>query len=452
MRRMAPRKDLYQLDASQRERSTLEYVLQAEKKLREPTVPVVTVERALGGAGVYEPTTVRNVVRVLFVSSDETLLNPTQQSLDGLVKLSDLFDEVHVLILRQGIETKYPVLRVAKNVWLYTATARHWWWTPVAGLRLIHEQLVFVGGLRPDLIVARDPFESALVARIASNRYGRPAQLHVLVEYMKAAFLKGSRHNRWRRWLARYTVPRFRSVRTATHALEATLEKRYPIADLATLPRFNNYEMLMDAPVALDLAQIYKPFVFFMVYVGKLGHESTFYRVLDAARSFLHNPRVGLLVLGDGSARKEFEKRADLLGIRRQVVFETRVTDPLPYIKAAHVLVVTDQDSEADEVAVRAAAVGTPLVATRNAFRDDVFEHGTSALLCGSDNAEEMQQHISSLVNDMGLRRRLADAAQYRIKERFHDDPETYRRAYRATIERALFIDEDTDTINQPVA
>ncbi len=98
------RRDLYTTDVSDRERSQLEYVLREEKRsAKRAAVPMVPVNQALAAEGVYAVESSRNVLRVLFISRDETLLNPTQQSLDGFVNLSDLFDEVHVLFCVPGL-------------------------------------------------------------------------------------------------------------------------------------------------------------------------------------------------------------------------------------------------------------------------------------------------------------------------------------------------------------
>jgi glycosyltransferase involved in cell wall biosynthesis len=438
-----PRRDLYRTDVSDRERSQLEYVLREEKRKAEVgDVPMVSVTNALAGESVFAVETSRNVVRVLFISRDETLLNPTQQSLDGFINLSDLFDEVHILILRTGIAPKYPVLRVAKNVWLYTASARHWWWTPIAGMRLIREQLEFVGGLRPDLIVARDPFESGVVAYLAGRHYGRPTQVHVLQDYEHPRFRTEAPGNRLRRFVPRYLLPKFASVRTERSALGQRIGKRFSIPDLAVLPRFTNYESLITVPATIDLKVKYKPFSFVILYIGYLGHESTAYRVIDAARTYLKNPRVGLVIVGEGPARAEFKKRTDILGITKQVVFESSVPDVVAYLKSANVLVVSDTDADADDIALRGAAAGVPLIVARNQYRDDLFRDGESALLFRHDSVEELHTQISTMLNEVGMRKRLVEGAQTLITERFHADPDEYRRAYRASIEHALFLEE----------
>lgn len=356
------KRDLSNIDASSAASSELEYVLRKTKKADE--APKVTVEQALAEPRVLQPDT-RNVTRALFISRDTSLLNPETQTLDGFLKLSDLFEEVHILILRQGIAPKDPVLRVAHNVWLYTAAAPFWWLTPRAGVRLVEEQLVFAAGFRPDLIVARDPFESALAAAEISKRFACPAQLHVLEDYTSADFIRQASNNRWRRFLPRFTVKRFLSVRTATSTIERIIAKRFTIPDLSILPRFQNYESLIKTKPTIDLKEKYKPFVFIMLYIGKLNHESTLYRAIDAARFSLRNPRVGLVVLGDGVAKGEFQKRTKILGIEKQVVFESNVTNAVPYLKSANLLIVTDTDADSDEVVLQGAAAGLPIIMSR---------------------------------------------------------------------------------------
>lgn len=157
--------DISNFDASARASSELESVLRREKQKDEGQR--ISVAEALAAPRVYHADTTRNVTRVLFISKDESLLNPETQSLDGFLNLKELFDEVHIVILREGIPPKNPVMRVSDNVWIYTAAAHTWIGTPKAGIDLITKEMVFASGFRPDLIVARDPFESALVAHLS---------------------------------------------------------------------------------------------------------------------------------------------------------------------------------------------------------------------------------------------------------------------------------------------
>lgn len=433
------RRDLSRRDASDHAASELEYVIRSEKRLAEPVVKQITAEQAMREERVYQVSSERNVTRVLFISQNTELLNPTKQSLDGYINISDLFDEVHILILRQGIPPKNPVLRVAPNVWLYTASAKYWWSTPKAGMEMLEEQLVFASGFRPDLIVARDPFESAVVALRAAKKFSKPTQLHILDDYSTSDFLKREKANFWRLFFPFFTVPKFLSVRTLTDNILARLQKKFVIPDGAVLPRYQNYEAILTQQTTLDLKEKYKPFIFFLIYMGSLGYESTFYRAIDAARFVLRNRRVGMIVLGDGGARREFERRAKILGIEDQVVFETRKEDVVPYLKSGNILIVTDTNLESEEVVLKGAAAGIPMVMSRTDRREDIFTHGESAFLCEAEDVQAFTDRINDLLNSVGLRQTFAENSQDIIRKKFHHDPREYREAYRASIEQAFF-------------
>jgi glycosyltransferase involved in cell wall biosynthesis len=447
------RRDLLRTDASDAERSSLESALRHQLRA-EDTTTYQSVEEALKDASVFEVKTTRDVTRVLFVSRDESLLNPDQQSLDGYTNIADLFDEVHILILRQGIPTKTPVLRVADNVWLYTATSKYWWWTPIAGKKLAHDQLVFAEGFRPDLIVARDPFESAVVAYLLGKQYERPVQVHVLENYFAPEFLLEP-GNRWRRMVAKVMLRRIPSVRVVTRVLYDMLAKQVTIPDLAFLPRFNNYEALMKLSPTLDLKEKYKPFVFIILYIGRLNRDSAFSKALDGARFGLRNPRLGLIVIGNGSARKEFEERARMLQVHEQVVFETQLKESeiIPYLKSANVLIVPDTTPESEEIVLRGAAAGIPLVLARTPAREDIFVDGESALLCDPDTVDDYSLKLNIVLNDVVLRRQMVEAAQDMIRAKFHENKFAYESAYRESIEQVLFLSElvaDTEKRSVP--
>lgn len=437
---MAPRKDLSRFDAADYERAALEHVLLKEAQAKDDTV-YVSVEEAIKADPVYVHQSNRDITRVLFISQDETLLNPTEQSLDGYTNLADLFDEVHILILRQGIPAKNPVLRLAKNMWLYIASDSKWWGTPLRGNSLVVDHLVFAEGFRPDIIVARDPFESALLGLHLSSKYKRPLQIHVLEDYTTTEFKAAYPHYAWRRYLPNFVLNRTPSIRTNTRALYDFLDKKYDPADLALLPRFNNYEALIREPASLDLHTKYKAFKFVVLYVGKLDYHSLLYQVIDAARHGLKSPHIGLVVFGTGPVKSEFIKRSQILGVSEQVVFSSPTENETAFLKGADVLVVPETDEVSEELVLRAAAAGIPLILARTLKREDLFSDGQSALFCNPGDIDAFSLKLNMLMNDPMLRRRLVAAAREIIKSRFHENPEAYRRDYRASIENVLFLD-----------
>jgi len=437
------RRDLSSVDASTSAASELENILRKEALSQQVVEKRVSAQEAMSEAPVFKATDDRDITRVLFVSQNTALLNPSQQTLDGYLDLESLFDEVHILILRRGIPTRTPVLRVSDKMWVYTVSVKHWWQATGAALELLDEQLVFANGFRPDLIVARDPFESAIVTYKAGLKYNKPTQLHILSDYAGGDNKK--QISGWRRFFTRFTIPRFESVRTMTSGMQTYIQKRFVISDVATLPRYQNYGQLMTSEESIDLKAKYRPHIFFLLYVGNLSHESTLHRALDAARFTLKNTRVAMVVLGDGVAKSEFAKRARVLEIEKQVIFETRVPDATAYLKSAHILIVTDTDGDSDELVLKAAACGIPMVMARNEKREDIFTHGESAFLCDPGDIQAFTDNIDSFQNSLELRKQFTENAQAIIKHTFHGSQEHYREAYRTSIEQAFFVGTNSD-------
>ncbi len=437
------RKDLSHINASEYEQATLDYILEKERQEKDPT-KYVSVDEAINEKPLFEATSTRDETRVLFISQDETLLNPTQQSLDGYINLSDLFDEVHILILRQGIPPRNPVLRLSKNMWLYIASDYTWWKTPFKGKQLVKDQLVFADGFRPDIIVARDPYESAYLANSLGKKYGRPVQVHVLEDFNTKEFIEASKPNYWRRHLALFNLARTSSIRTATRALYNYLSNKFSDKNLEVLPKFNNYKSLLERPRSEDLKERYPDLVFSILYIGKLDQASLAYQVIDAARFGLRNPHIGLFVKGEGKNRSEFMERAKILGVDKQVIFDNKTKDDTTYLKSAHVLIVPETTPESEELVLRAAAAGIPMILAQTDFRKDVFVDGESALICEQGDIDDFSLRLNLLMNDFMLRKNLAAAAQNIINTRFHENLFKYQTAYRKSIEDVLFLTGET--------
>jgi glycosyltransferase involved in cell wall biosynthesis len=440
------RRDLSR-DSTSHAAGELDYILkQTAKSSGEASVPTVTAEQAMKEVRLVQHQSQRDITRVLFISQDPELLNPTQQSLDGYLDISDVFDEVHILILRHGINPTQVVLRPHKNVWIYTAASSRWWLMHKRGQELLQEQLVFAEGFRPDLVVARDPFESALVALWVHKKFRTPIQLHVLLNFYAASFSKLSSGNWLRRLLARYTIPKFLSIRTATQRVQHLLIDRFDVADIKRLPQLNAYESIASVRQTLDLKAKYPQYVFNILFVGNLTNSSKAAQAIDAARFMLLNKRIGMIVLGDGPAYRDCQKRAKLLGVEKQLVFERRSRDRVQYLKAANLLIVTDTDPQSEELVLQAAGAQIPMVMTWTEAREDMFTHLESAYICPPDDVQALADGIHELMNNYAVRKQITDQAFAAITERFHQDPEEYRRDYRDSIEQALFVGEEPES------
>lgn len=248
--------NLSNFDVRERQQKTLEYVLAEEGRTKKEAAagPKVSIAEARTGAKQFEAASDRETTRLLFISQDTSLLNQSNKSLDGYLNLGDVFDEVHIVILQNGKPANNPVLRVADNVWMYVVSAPTLFTRIAEGKKMLLQQLEFADGFRPDLIVARDPFTSALLALWVSKKFNRPTQLHILEDYTTEHAFKKFLHPRLMRLWYRFMVSHFKSIRTNADSLTRTLQSLYGAhIDIATLPRFHNFNALAGSGPARNI-------------------------------------------------------------------------------------------------------------------------------------------------------------------------------------------------------
>ncbi len=388
--------------------------------------------------------------RVLFITTDQSVLKTGDVTQQFFIDLEVVFDEVHIMVLgRRGFELPHSV-RLSAKVWVYTVATRFFFQLPFATRSLAQNELNFTDGFRADIIVAQDPFESAAAAYLISKRFNRPLQVHVTDDAFsdEKVFVELAKENSWRLRFMHFVLKRAQSVRTSTESLRALLKKRYKhIEDLALLPRFFNTKALLALPPN-PIEDVFPQFSFTVLFIGDLSTESTLFRALDAMRPLLRTPSIGFVVIGDGSQKKHFKERAVILGINEQVLFLGDLPDPLPYLLSADLLLVTDTSSESEDLVIKAAAVGTPIIMAETPVRRDLFKDGESAFLCPPEAMMAFSDKLRRFINSNALRTQFADNARTVIQNRIEDNPDLYRLAYRDTIEQVLFNIDVPPSIN----
>lgn len=135
----------------QEAKETLDAILRAERVASQKATESVESIQAARKKPVADLTSNRTKTRVLFITTDINILNQATKSLDGFTAVNDLFHEVHIMVLRTGIKSRNPVLRIEENTWLYTVTATYAWQLPFFAWSALERELVFADGFRPDI-------------------------------------------------------------------------------------------------------------------------------------------------------------------------------------------------------------------------------------------------------------------------------------------------------------
>jgi len=437
------------IDPSKRARQALDTILEttSEEAIKNEALQT-SVDSELHKEPLVQKTENRAQSRVLFITRDVSVLEDRSMLQLHLVSLADTFSEIHVMVLCTATEAKKSTVRLAKNVWAYTTSVRFWSSQMGAALALARAQLLFTDGFRPDIVVALDPFESGLAGLQIAQKYEREFQVHVLENMFDPEFLGRDKRNKWRIRTAKHVLKRATSVRASTVSIMTQLQERFPhIADISLLPRHYDIQRLIQIAEVPQAADPFTQYVFKLLYVGKLDKESTLFRALDASRSILVSKSIGMLVLGDGPYLKEFQERARILGITEQVVFQKDVSKLVEYLAISNVLICTDTTEASDEIVIKAAAAGLPMVAARTPLREDLFTDGESAFLCAPEDTLEYSQKLVKFLNSSSLRVQFRERARDIVRSRLQEDPEVYKTAYRNSIE-AVYADGLPGEIN----
>ena len=449
----APLKNDSWIDPSKRAESILDYVLEDTS---EATTAIRRDESPIALELQKEPIVIkesdRSQSRVLFVTSDTSILDPQSLLRLHFLNLREVFNEIHVMVLCTPWQSKKAVERIGQNIWLYTTTARHWWQQPFSASKVASQQLRFTDGFRPDIVVALDPFEAGISALHIASKYDRAFQVHVTEDLYDPEFVSRHPHNKWRLRMAKYVLKRSECVRTSTLTIKERILKHYKhIDDLALLPRHYNIRTIIEATQGIEKQRLYPQFAFVVLFVGKLDNNSTLFRALDAARSILFAKSIGMVVLGDGPNKKEFVDRAEILGIKTQVIFEKDESKLIPLLKASNILICTDTTEASDEVVIKAAASGLPLLLAKTPLREDLFTDGESAFLCDKEDTVGFSQKLVKFLNTNSLRTQFGENARDTIQTRLHEDPNAYKLAYRDTVEEKIICGTPALSIHESI-
>jgi glycosyltransferase involved in cell wall biosynthesis len=438
------------LDPSVKAGAVLDFVLHQENQGEEKNEEdEVAVSEAISDRPILDLETGRQNSRVAFFTTDENVLLTGTAAQKSYIELAEIFDEVHVMVLlpRTG---KDSFVRLVQNLWIYEVHGRHAWGLPKKAKIASLNALTFNGTVRPDVIIGIDPFEAGLGALYVARHFERPFQIHLKENFLAPEFKQKREGNWWRLWMARRVFKEVKSVRTATAELLKAVKKLYPkIPDLQLLPRYHNFSALGDIVLTVNLHEKYKEYVFILLTFAALKADGYLHDIFTALRKMLLNSRIGLLVVGEGKAEALFKEKVKLLGIEKNVVFIRSAENMESYLKTADILLELGTDEEAEVRMLKAAAAGLPALLSETELRRDLFRDGESAFLCPPGDHLCIGQKMTRFINTEALRRQFKMNAKSVVAERLHEDPDSYLRALRATIEAVIQSEVNNKTENE---
>jgi glycosyltransferase involved in cell wall biosynthesis len=151
--------------------------------------------------------------------------------------------------------------------------------------------------------------------------------------------------------------------------------------------------------------------------VGRLEPQKRFDLLLEAfARLRIDEPRLRLIIAGDGSLKRQLEQQRDALGLADRVVFTGHVTDVIPVYLALDLFVQSSDYEGTPNAVLEAMAMQTPIVATEAGGTAELVHDGVHGRIIPVGKLDRLIAGINAALASPDQTRRMADGARRRVE------------------------------------
>ena len=154
--------------------------------------------------------------------------------------------------------------------------------------------------------------------------------------------------------------------------------------------------------------------------VAVLRPEKSVTTLVEAfARIAPAHPGAHLLIVGSGPMSKPLAELASQRGISAQCHFQPSTAEVTPWLRAIDIFVLPSLSEAFSNSIMEAMACGCCVIASRVGGNPELVIDGETGLLFEKANAADLAGQLALLIEDEGLRQRLAENGTRRIQEQF---------------------------------
>lgn len=273
------------------------------------------------------------------------------------------------------------------------------------------------------VVSAQDPFEHGFAALKAIE--GTNVRLHVQIhtDFLSPWFVRESIFrspvvrmpglNRVRRNLADQVLPRSHAVRVVSKRIKDSLIERYGagMEAAAVIP----IAVPDTTPAAVPLPP--NPFTFTFITVSRLEPEKRIEDIIEALAQIADRyPRLGLVIVGEGSERKTLEKYAKKRHISSRVQFLGARSDAVGLMQSAGAYVQASAYEGYGRTLVEAALARIPIITTDVGIVGEVFRGYETILAAPPGDPAQLAYNMRWLLEDLPARKELITNAEAAVR------------------------------------
>jgi glycosyltransferase involved in cell wall biosynthesis len=129
-----------------------------------------------------------------------------------------------------------------------------------------------------------------------------------------------------------------------------------------------------------------------------------------------------LVLIGRGTLESEIRRQVDDLGLRESCRLITDCANPLPFLCASRVAILTSLLEGCSNALLEAMAMGLPVVASNTGGTPELVTHGRGGYLCPVGEVGSFAKALVRLASEPHTANRMGRYNRQRVDERFTDE------------------------------
>ena len=288
------------------------------------------------------------------ISTDSKIFEKNSAVRARMIEYGVLVEHLDIIVLSKN-KTKQDIL--SPNVTAYSTCSG----SRFSALFLAIQMGKHFSGV--NLVTAQDPFETGFAGWRIARSLGARLELQVHTDFMSPYFATENIKNKIRVMIAKFLLPKAQCVRVVSERIKKSIAG-LTNASVTVLPIFTDIKKIQDADGSHIRAQ-FPQFEKIVLVVSRLEHEKNVAQAIGVfAKTVKKYPKAGLLIVGDGSERKNLKSQISNLKLEDRVILVGVQNTVASYYVAADVYLHTSFYEGYGLALLEAYAVGLSIVTT----------------------------------------------------------------------------------------
>ncbi|MES2314805.1 MAG: glycosyltransferase [Patescibacteria group bacterium] len=306
--------------------------------------------------------------RLLMVSTDRKIFEAGSAVRARQIEYAKNFEEVHIIVFAKGQHETHNEIVIGPNCWAYSTQSLSRWLYTFDALRLAK---FIVSKRNITDVTCQDPFQTASVGVSLKKQFPQvqlELQVHTDIGSPHFTYTWG---NKIRKTMALSYLVKADYIRVVSNKIKNYLIETLKIEDskIEVRPVPVDVEKIKHAPIisGADLHKKYPQFEKIVLMASRIEKEKNIVLAIEAFKKVVEKvPKVGLIIVGEGSLSSYLLALTSKLGLSDSVIFESWADQHTlySYYKTADIFLVTSLFEGYGMTLIEANAAGCKIVST----------------------------------------------------------------------------------------